>query len=1031
MKLNNFKIVFILVGIIIIFFLGLYIINNKTIKEKFTSLIGTSDNSLSTYDTDISGVYIPVPNKKTEYNSVDFNVNIIPKGQEVIIFINKVKPKFDLGEFCSSNDDCITQNCDTTGTYNAKGLCVKKTSSANATGSKNTISNIENRSIYYIDLNESLKLLLNGVETEIDTNVTQLKYGYNNVIYYVKNNELYKYQYLQSIPIKKNIDAQIKPNSLIDTSKSGNVFWIGNDDKIYKYNGSKVDLNISDAVYVSSYSSNYIWYTTPTSYNLVPVTHLYFTKLNSTPTKVDIAAQIIKIKGVSESLCYYLTHLNILYLYHNSGLITSNQIDDYVTDMDAYNNTIVYYLKNKKLHKCNYANNYKKKDLSSLSTVNFKKLKTIDINTVLLISDNNETYKYNGSNIHKFPENKPQLTNVSDFIYTFEYISLKYPYNNNTEECYISMLGDKIYKNNKEYINIKSNKLLNKNCNGTLKNLFPKNSKINIINDNKTIYLKSSNNKYYKKINELDTTLLNTTLLNFDTNSLNRMTYNIPQIKTPKITYNSGECPYGTYKCTTNDDNNTESYFCGQQDSNNVNKCIPNSVICALDNNNKQYPSQDVCNNDMYIDSMYKLNYPQIGILDTYNSLLNTKYYGNKNDPNINCNFILNSILNNKLNNLYIMTHIRNENNKMVFKCLDTEFVNPSQDGSSLVVTDTLLTNLLNKNPTSENYTNALASFIGMLSIDSILEGIDKNYLEKCRNEFIRTKKCNYSQTEIEDLENSCNKILYDIEDIEAQINKMEVTQFKIELSRNMSIGENICSFYLKSYKTYSNLSPFYYLTANTNGSTSLSLIKGGHLQNKSINSNTQSQLWYFEKVDSFIIDDSKLKIFRTLIRSANGLYLEPSDGDIHGFSKTGQNNVYKVNLIRIPTKYWFIIATEFNSDVAIELGKAASNLLYQSSNTTRTSYSCPLTYTTKTGNSVDGYYCCNGSIYGDNCTGEKCCLHPGLTGKCNTTCCTTEVCPTDMPIMKDGENGKCFNEAGKSCLLGTTAVDGADLCYQ
>ena len=70
----------------------------------------------------------------------------------------------------------------------------------------------------------------------------------------------------------------------------------------------------------------------------------------------------------------------------------------------------------------------------------------------------------------------------------------------------------------------------------------------------------------------------------------------------------------------------------------------------------------------------------------------------------------------------------------------------------------------------------------------------------------------------------------------EAKIDNMEITQFKVEpASNNMSIGPNICSFYLKSYKSYANLDPYYYATAHDNGSTSLSLIKGGHIQTRTV----------------------------------------------------------------------------------------------------------------------------------------------------------------------------------------------------
>jgi hypothetical protein len=55
-----------------------------------------------------------------------------------------------------------------------------------------------------------------------------------------------------------------------------------------------------------------------------------------------------------------------------------------------------------------------------------------------------------------------------------------------------------------------------------------------------------------------------------------------------------------------------------------------------------------------------------------------------------------------------------------------------------------------------------------------------------------------------------------------------------------------------------------------------------------------QSQHWVFEDFDSFIINNSNMKIFRTLIRSQNGLYLEPTHADIQSFSRTGKETSYK-----------------------------------------------------------------------------------------------------------------------------------------
>ena len=160
----------------------------------------------------------------------------------------------------------------------------------------------------------------------------------------------------------------------------------------------------------------------------------------------------------------------------------------------------------------------------------------------------------------------------------------------------------------------------------------------------------------------------------------------------------------------------------------------------------------------------------------------------------------------------------------------------------------------------------------------------------------------------------------------------MEITQFKLEkMAPGMTKGPNNCSFYLKSYKSYSKLEPNYYCTGHTNGDTSMSLVKGGHINSVTVQGKThqnQSQLWYFEDAGSFIINKSNLKVFRTFIRSQNGLYLEPSFGEIQGFSRMGGHDVYKVNLVRKPTRYWFIVGTKFNSEVVGQLNREITSMV-------------------------------------------------------------------------------------------------------
>jgi hypothetical protein len=410
-------------------------------------------------------------------------------------------------------------------------------------------------------------------------------------------------------------------------------------------------------------------------------------------------------------------------------------------------------------------------------------------------------------------------------------------------------------------------------------------------------------------------------------------------------------------------------------------------------------------------------------------SLLNSNYYNQKTNPSINCRLVFDDLIKNNINNLTILTHVRNEHNKMVFKSLGTEFFSPGKDGSSLTVTDSPLTNFLNSNPSSspQIYTKAFSAFMGLLIILSVLEAVDVEFLVKCREQLLRSKQCNDSSSQQNKLKNTCHKILYDVQEVEAKIDNMEITQFKVEPASNkMSMGPNICSFYLKSYKSYSNLDTSYYATAHDNGSTSLSLIKGGHIQTRTVENKSytnESQLWFFEGIDSQVLNDSNMKVFRTLIRSQNGLYLEPSFGEIQGFSKMGGDNVYKVNLVRKPSKYWFIVATKFNSEVTAELSRTIESSVINSNikdsqNTTRTSYSCPKTYSKKMGNGIDGYYCCDGTVNGDSCSGSKCCLEPGLSGSCADSCCPFDICPTDMPTKR---NDRCYNSSDSSCNLGNT----------
>ena len=744
----NLKIPIILGILIILIFVVCLFINNK---EEFTTLIGTTNNSLvSKNNTDsISGIYENVQNMEKSYDYVPYNVNLIKKGENVILMVDKVTPLSRLGELCNSDSDCISERCDTTGSYNVKGRCINSDASITQTGDKNTTGNRKNITVSNIQ--------------------GKRPYGRNN--------------------------------------------------------------------------------------------------------KINFQGHLL-IQG---------------------------------------------------------------------------KMKT----------------RNNGS----------------------------------------------------EYIKITTKAMQRVNIGSYLNNLFPKNSEINIIRENDNIYLRSLHNKLlYKKTDNIDSGILN-----FDTNSLGNMTYNVIQTQEPKLTIDSELCPLGKNKCY---DTSGNGLFCGLQNKdfsrNSVPGCKPNSIECALNKSTKG--KYKMCKGTFTIRN-------NKSTLNMIPSLLNSDHYNQKKNPAINCRAVFDDLIKNKINNLSIVTHVKNEHNKMVFKSLGTEFFNPGKDGSSLTVTDTPLTNFLNSNPISSptKFTKAFSAFMGLLIILSAFETLDIDFLVKCREQLLRSQQCNNSSSEQNQLKKDCHKILYDVQEVQARIDNMEITQFKVEPASNkMSIGPNICSFYLKSYKSYANLDPYYYATAHANGSTSLSLTKGGHIQTRTVENKSytnESQLWFFESIDSMVINNSNMKVFRTHIKSQNGLYLEPSFGEIQGFSKTGGNNVYKVNLVRNPSKYWFVIGTKFNSEVVVELSRSIESSVINSNirnsqNTSRTSYTCPKTYSTKMGNGIDGYYCCDSTVYGDNCSGSKCCLEPGLSGSCAESCCPLDVCPSDMPTKR---NDRCYNSSGDSCNLGLT----------
>lgn len=1105
----------VILGIIVVAIFAICVLNGRRITEGFTTLIGTTNNSLSTVDKSVSGLYVPVDDKLKKYDYTPYNLSLLSKGNQVVIMINKVTPKSRLRELCNTDDDCETGKCDVTGLYNAKGRCVKSDASSSSTGPNNTVPTVRSQIIFYIKPNGGL--FRYDTRTDTSRKLVSGADGFDApsgyVAFYRKNGNLYRLEidrYNESSVTTKKLGSSIK--SGISAVNENFVYWVANNNhQIWKWDPGHGTVNIpsTNVKSVTGVSESCVWYISRDN------AHLGKNEWTSSDGWVDHPYPhwhtIEEISPASSTICYYRCNgsyssyedlgcykdessRDLPHQLASHGLsidkcrekctdagykYSGRQYDGQCFCGDSYgkygkttgcdcNGSNVGAWKQciSKHNGSSCSNSIWRVDTSTSSISNIKvaggatKILTIDENTFYFFK-NNQVKKYrNGSvadipaySVHRWAlssDNELFLVSNSDYslwkvdgasvssyptksqLRGLRKIRARYGYftnipkdtykRNNKKDFqgYLLILGEKKHTSNGQYIKVITSSVMKENIGDYLLDLFPKNSTITIISKNGKMYLRGSHNKnFYMRADSLDDDMLN-----FDTSSLNSLTYNVSGVTSPQLSVSSELCPIGTNKCY---DSNSDALFCGNQESGfssgEIPNCMTDSAICALDESTTN--GKPMCEGTFSIRST-NTTIPMIP------SLLNTNYYGYHNSPEINCRHIIKSLINDNINNLTILTYVKNANNKYVFKSLGTEFFNPTKDGSSLTVTDSPLTNMLNSNPKSSpsTYTKAFGAFMGLLIILFALEMLDLTYLTKCRDQLLRSQKCNYVQSVQDKIKSDCHKILYDVEEVEAQINKMEITQFKVEpASENMSKGPNVCSFYLKSYKSYSNLDTYYYSTAHDNGATSLSLIKGGHIQNRNVQGKSygnESQLWYFESVDHFIINNSNMKVFRALIRSANGLYLEPSFGEVQGFSKTGGDNVYKVNLVRKPTKYWFIVGSKFNSNVVAELSREIESSITYSQNTSRTSYSCPSTYSKKMGNAVDGYYCCDGSVYGDNCTGTKCCLEPGLSGTCADNCCPVDVCPTDMPTMKDG---RCYNSSGDSCALGTSTSEGP-LCY-
>jgi len=518
---------------------------------------------------------------------------------------------------------------------------------------------------------------------------------------------------------------------------------------------------------------------------------------------------------------------------------------------------------------------------------------------------------------------------------------------------------------------------------------------------------------------------------NFEAKEINSTRYSVGNVEVPKLTVSSEYCPDGSNVCY---DEQMDAMFCGDQESGttsgNHSLCKSCSIKCAL-NENKPF-GYGMCKGAFTVRS----NHSKLPVLSTILNLRESFVSGSgQKSGGLSCRKVIDDLTSGRmdLNHLSIFTHIKNQNNKYEWKSLGTQFFSPGPKNSTLIVQDSPLTNYLNKTPAGKsNYSMAFATFMLSLIVFGVLESVDTKYLSLCRDAITKSKTCHAAKDIQDDLKKECQKVLYDVEDIDAQIANMDYTQFKIVPDRSAStVGPNNCGFYLKSDKNDASLSPQYYSTGHSNGSTSLSLIKGGESFNMNLGGkifgNDSTQIWFFEDVSHYQIDKSTMKMFRTKIRSSNGLYLEPSFGRVQGFSATGQDNVYEVNLVRKTNKWWHVVASTFDSNTVMELERHIENgaVSLHSGNSGRTTFQCPTSYKNKMGDAMDGYYCCNGEVSGTECTGSKCCLQPGLSGNCSETCCPMGDCPTDMPTMN---NGKCYNDKGDSCTLDPTG-SGAK-CY-
>jgi hypothetical protein len=266
---------------------------------------------------------------------------------------------------------------------------------------------------------------------------------------------------------------------------------------------------------------------------------------------------------------------------------------------------------------------------------------------------------------------------------------------------------------------------------------------------------------------------------------------------------------------------------------------------------------------------------------------------------------------------------------------------------------------------------------------------------------------------------------------LENEIDSMELTQWKMNGIVQGTEGANICAFQLATLPEYNTLKTVLWAEAQNNGTVGLSLERGSDSGNATIDANGKSQNWIFDDGE-LISSNSEIGLYKVKIRSSNGLYLTPSKS-FQGF----RNKTTRVVLSRDDSTWWYILATKnFNTSMMTVLdNNLRMNNLFTENNTStnsRTNYYCPSSYPYRRGSAEDGYYCSTQAFQSSGITsGTKCCLERGLATSCQSKCCPSNVCPTDMSeesgntCYPEGEVGSATN----FCNLDGTGIS-ADQCY-